>query len=90
MKDEEKDRPSFLMSFIVRFWVEPPSTPGESEKLRGQITHVPSGERRYLQRLDEICAFISSYLQEHGILEKQRMTPRKRWWCIGRDKQNAK
>ena len=34
---------------------------------RGSITHVPSGERRYLHNLDDILGFIAPYLQQMGV-----------------------
>lgn len=72
MEDKEKDKPSFSLSFIVRFWVEPSSTPGDPKKLRGQIIHVPSGERCYVQRSQEILSFMSPYLEALGIPKKDR------------------
>ena len=30
----------------------------------GHITHVPSGDRRYLKELEDIVAFIKSYIGE--------------------------
>jgi hypothetical protein len=49
-------------SFIVRIWLE--ETLEETGKAcwRGHITHVPSGERRYLKDLSDIGIFILPYL----------------------------
>jgi hypothetical protein len=54
-------------SFIIKVWLE--ETPIETDQptWRGHITHVPGGERRYLQKLDEICLFIAPYLQAMGV-----------------------
>ena len=49
-------------SFIVKIWLE--ETFEETGKARwgGHITHVPSGERRYLKDLSDIGIFILPYL----------------------------
>ena len=53
-------------SFIVKIWLE--ETPEENGRAmwRGRITHVISGQRRYLQSLDDIGAFIAPYLEGMG------------------------
>jgi hypothetical protein len=53
--------------FIVRIWLE--ETPEEAGQAvwRGHITHVPSGTRRYLKSLEDITAFIVSYLEGMGV-----------------------
>lgn len=53
-------------SFIVKVWVEEAPESSEPVVWRGHITHVPSGERRYVQALSGIAAFIAPYLQELG------------------------
>lgn len=50
-------------SFIIRVWREDHSRP----MWRGYITHVPSGEQRYLQELQNIVDFIEPYLEKMGI-----------------------
>jgi len=51
-------------SFIVKIWVDE-STEVTGELIWcGQITHVLSGERFDLQSLDDIGAFMNSYLQD--------------------------
>jgi len=53
-------------SFIVKVWLEEDAT--VSNRIwRGHITHVPSGEKRYLKNLGEITAFIEPYLKATGI-----------------------
>ena len=51
-------------SFVIRIWLE--ETPQETPRptWRGHITHVPSGQRRYLQDLNEMVAFIRPYVEE--------------------------
>jgi hypothetical protein len=53
--------------FIVRIWLEEPAEGIRCATWRGHITHVPSGERRYLEDLDDIKIFIVPYLQDMGI-----------------------
>ena len=54
-------------SFIVKIWLEEPGLGGRRGKWRGYITHVPSGERRYLESLNEILAFMIPYLLSMGV-----------------------
>jgi len=63
-------------SFIIKIWigVDSPEYGAEYGSWRGQITHVPGGERRHIHRLEEILEFISQFLP---------LTPppsRPRWW----------
>ena len=51
-------------SFIVKIWLEETANDAGPAKWRGHITHVPDGERRYLQSTVEISAFIDPYLEE--------------------------
>jgi hypothetical protein len=53
-------------SFIVKVWLEKATERADQSTWRGHITHVPSGERRYLQDPDEITAFIASYMEQVG------------------------
>jgi hypothetical protein len=69
---------STTQSFIVKIWTE-----GEAGKVgrvvwRGQITHVPSGERRYLTDLDQVASFISKFLREMGV-KTERFGRLRRW-----------
>jgi hypothetical protein len=54
-------------SFIVKFWVEELATANDRLRWRGHITHIPSGERRYFEELDDILSFILPYLRAIGI-----------------------
>lgn len=54
------------LSFIVKVWLEETAEEAGQATWRGHITHVPGGERRYLQDLDEITAFITPYLERMG------------------------
>ena len=53
--------------FILKIWLEETAEEAGRATWRGHITHVPSGERRYIQDLDGIAAFISPYLEEMGV-----------------------
>ena len=41
-------------SFIVRIWLEDTVEEVGAATWRGQITHVPSGERCYMEDLDDV------------------------------------
>ncbi len=56
-----------IQSFIVKIWLEETAEEANQAIWRGHITHVPSGERRYFQNLDEIVAFVTSYLERVGV-----------------------
>ena len=58
---------SHTHSFVIKIWLE--ETPAEAGKAiwRGQITHVPSGKRRFIEDLDEIPLIVLPYLQEIGV-----------------------
>jgi hypothetical protein len=50
--------------FIVRIWCEPREIEGAPPLWRGVIEHMPSGERRYVQSLQEIVDLIALYLDD--------------------------
>jgi hypothetical protein len=52
-------------AFVVRIWLEEVSASGRA-LWRGHITHVPSGRRRYVQRLGDITTFIAPYVDAMG------------------------
>lgn len=53
--------------FIIRIWREPREIAGARPEWRGMIEHTPSGERRYVRDLDDLSAFIATYLAEMGV-----------------------
>jgi hypothetical protein len=53
--------------FIIKIWLEETADEAGVATWRGHITHVPSGTRRYVERLADITAFIVPYLKEMGI-----------------------
>lgn len=53
--------------FIIRVWRESREIEGATPQWRGVIEHVTSGERRYVQNLNDISAFIATYLLGMGI-----------------------
>jgi hypothetical protein len=53
--------------FIVKIWLEETAEEAGQATWRGHITHVPTGERRYLKDLDDIVAFIIPYLEGMGV-----------------------
>jgi hypothetical protein len=54
-------------SFIIRIWLEETAVETGQSKWRGHITHIPSNQRRYIEKLDDISTFIRHYLQEMGV-----------------------
>lgn len=56
---------SSVHSFLIRFWKEELDTE-QNEVWRGHITHVPSGERRYIKDFDVIVGFITEFLEGLG------------------------
>jgi hypothetical protein len=51
-------------TFIARFWLEPRELKGKKPIWRGMIEHVASGQRKYLEDLEEIKNFIWSLLHK--------------------------
>ncbi len=49
-------------SFILRIWLEEFEEESGRSVWRGQVTHVPSGERRYVKDLSELELFLLPYL----------------------------
>lgn len=70
-------------SFVIRIWLEEPADGAGTARWRGHITHVLTGERRYLQDLDDVSAFIAPYIEEMGDGENPRpsLWARLRSWC---------
>jgi hypothetical protein len=60
-------------SFIVKIRPEGTDEAGRAT-WHGYITHVPSGERRYLRDPGEVIAFMRPYLEEMGVKFTMR------WW----------
>lgn len=56
--------PMTTLSFIVRLWLE--ATAGEAGQRvwRGHVTHVPTGQRRYILVPEEIAEIIRPYMTE--------------------------
>ena len=55
----------------MKVWVE---VPAEVDQVswRGHITHVPSGDKKYIKDLDGITLFIGKYLRQMGVQVKLR------------------
>ena len=68
--------------FIVRIWREPREIEGATLLWRGAVEHVASGERCYVQRLNEITRFIARCsgkdMQESGARARLKR------WLTGR------
>lgn len=67
---------SKVHSFIVKLWLEDGGSRKEMSGWHGYITHVPSGERRYLKDLQDIVTFVKSYV---GPVDKTLVSQIRRW-----------
>ena len=54
-------------SFVIKIWLEETVEETGRTVWRGHITHVSSGERRFIKNLSEIHLFVTPYLQEAGV-----------------------
>ena len=54
-------------SFVIKIWLEVTPTENNKPSWRGHITHIPSGERRYVTTLFCMIAFIIRYMKNMGI-----------------------
>ena len=61
-------------SFVIKVWLEQKASSNGRAIWRGHITHIPSGERRYLRSVRDISVFVMFYLDKMGV----RLGPR--WW----------
>ena len=71
-------------SFIVRVWLEETAEKKGQAAWRGHITHVPTGERRFIKDLDEIAAFIANFYEERMGIKLRKL------WCVQRWLQETK
>ena len=55
-------------SFVIKIWLEEEKDSPGREKWRGHITYVNTKEKRYVERLAEITAFIAGHLVTAGAL----------------------
>jgi hypothetical protein len=49
------------LTFIVKIWSEELAGEGKKASWRGSITHVGSGKKQYIKKLEEISEKIISY-----------------------------
>ena len=56
-----------IHSFVVRIWLEEEASETQDAVWRGHITHIPSGERQYIQQLRDLHVFITPYLEAMGV-----------------------
>lgn len=76
--------------FIVKIWLEETAEEAGRAVWRGHITHVPSGERRYLKDLNDISAIIAPYLEEMGVelgiwWRVRRWLKQRKLYLVGQD-----
>jgi hypothetical protein len=74
------------ISFILKIRVEQPDEKanGAYPDWRGQITHIPSGEQRYVKSLNEVTEFIQAHLATLGVPPAEsRPADTLSWWkCL--------
>lgn len=63
---------SDVQSFIVKLWIEGTAEVDQRRLSHGYVTHVSSGERRYVKDLDEITEFIVEHLEKAGVEAEKR------------------
>mgnify|MGYP006302750699 FL=1 len=56
-------------SLVIRIWIEERVGEMGQPNWRGHITHIPSGEQRYFEDLDDIKAFILPHLRKAGVAD---------------------
>lgn len=54
-------------SFVIKLWLEAQEDRHSRRNWRGYISHVPSNQRRYVKRLDEISDFVAEHLMKEGV-----------------------
>ncbi|MDZ4720588.1 MAG: hypothetical protein SH847_19210 [Roseiflexaceae bacterium] len=54
-------------TFVVKIWREETTSSADYVAWRGHITHVASGQRRYVTSLGELHLFIGLYLRELNV-----------------------
>ncbi len=65
-------------AFILKIWLEETPEDTTGARWRGHITHAYTGDRCYLQELEDIIAFVAPYLA--GMEVKLRRTTRLALW----------
>lgn len=53
-----------IHSFIIKIWIEEGGDESEHPLWHGHITHVPSGKRKHIRKLDDINRFVIPYLNK--------------------------
>lgn len=74
---------SKVHSFIVKLWLDDAEQRKGKGGWHGYVTHVPSGERRYLKELQDIVFFIRSYV---GDIDGSFISHVRRWLKSGTGK----
>ncbi len=60
-----------IQSFVIKVSLEDDGT-DELGAWHGRITHVPSGESRYVTNMEQITSFIREYLPQTGARKQVR------------------
>jgi hypothetical protein len=54
-------------TFVLRIWREETAGEDGAARWRGHMTDVESGDKRYVQDLDGVVAFLMQHLQPWGV-----------------------
>jgi hypothetical protein len=68
------------LSFVVTLWREDDLGDTRSPGWRGHITHVPSGQRRYLKKLCDAVDFIASFVGSRSLGGAGSSRWLDQWW----------
>jgi len=60
------------ISFVLRFWLERREIEGALPVWRCVVEHVPSGERHYFEKLDQLPDILAPYLASNDIAENKK------------------
>ena len=67
MRGTDQEPQSFMIKLRFERDARTSEEPFPIFRWHGYITHVYTGERRYVQNLDDIVIFIMSYLERNGV-----------------------
>ncbi len=86
-KHDEDELERITHSFVLKVWLETRGRAAQPAQWRGYITHVPTGERRYVQELSDIVMAIIPYLAAMDVHLSQCT---RLWWWLYRQRARLK
>ena len=67
-------------SFVLRCWREPRELEEAAPFWRGEVEHVPTGNRVYFKNFEELKGFLASYMPEIVVKEKGQEEKQEKAW----------